>query len=545
MLIIEVAFHAGKYHATPWDRQVNEGAVEWPPSPWRILRALISTWYHKMQGEIDEETIYHIILKLSSLPSFFLPSATLGHTRHYMPLFSGKTTKVFDTFVAVEENKELLIIWHDIDLNDSEKAAIKILLSRTEYLGRAESWIEAKLIDDLDLKEIKQNSYPLREGQSLPEGFESVRTLACMPPEDYLEWRKTTLSSHKERRLAELKVIARKNEKSVEKVKLGKKDIESIEKNLPENLYHALHTDTGDLKNAGWSQPPGSIWVTYIRPRDAFNVMPRARSAIRTKNDQIPTVARFALASQVMPRLTDAVSLAERIHIALVSRSVGISVFTGCDESGKPLDGHRHSFILSESNLGLGKGRRGEITHITVYAPMGFDRDARRSLDNLASVWGHGGHDIQLILLGVGQPEDFAGLDESRGESPMLAKSDRWISRTPFVSTRHPKATKTGLPKLDDNGLQIGSAEHELRRLLKLSSFPEPISVVPVTSTDLAGHETRWLKFRRDRNHGNGRRASSGYGYGFRIIFPEPVSGPIALGYGAHFGLGLFVPEQP
>jgi len=544
LLIIEVAFHAGRYHATPWDRQVNEGAVEWPPSPWRILRALISTWYYKMQGEIDEETIDHIILKLSSLPSFILPSATLGHTRHYMPLFSGKTTKVFDTFVAVKENKELLIIWHDIDLNDSEKAALKILLSRTGYLGRAESWIEAKLIDDLDIKEIKQNSYPLREGQSLPEGFESVRILACMPPEDYLEWRKTTLSSHKERRLAELKAIARKKEKSVEKVKLSKKDIESIEKNLPENLYHALHADTGDLKNAGWSQPPGSIWVTYIRPRDAFNVMPRARAARQTKTDQIPTVARFALASQVVPRLTDAISLAERIHIALVSRSGGISVFTGCDESGRPLDGHRHAFILSESNLGLGKGRRGEITHVTVYAPMGFDRDARRSLDNLASVWGHGGHDIQLILLGVGQPEDFAGLDESKGESPLLAKSVSWISRTPFVSTRHPKSTKTGVPKLDENGLQIGSAEHELRRLLEIMGFPDPISVEPVNSTDLAGHETRWLKFRRDRNYGDGRRAAGGYGYGFRIIFSEPVPGPIALGYGAHFGLGLFVPEQ-
>jgi len=176
---------------------------------------------------------------------------------------------------------------------------------------------------------------------------------------------------------------------------------------------------------------------------------------------------------------------------------------------------------------------------------MGFEPQDRQALDGLSRVWGHGGHDIQLILLGVGQPEDFAGLDESRGESPILAKSDRWISRTPFVSTRHPKATKTGVPKLDDNGLQIGSAEHELRRLLKLNSFPDPISVVPVKSTDLAGHETRWLKFRRDRNHGNGRRESSGYGYGFRIIFSEPVSGPIALGYGAHFGLGLFIPEQP
>jgi len=137
-----------------------------------------------------------------------------------------------------------------------------------------------------------------------------------------------------------------------------------------------------------------------------------------------------------------------------------------------------------------------------------------------------------------------AGLDESKGESPLLAKSVSWISRTPFVSTRHPKATKTGVQKLDENGLQIGSAEHELRRLLEIIGFPAPTSVEPVSSTDLAGHETRWLKFRRDRNHGDGRRAAGGYGYGFRIRFPEPVPGPIALGYGAHFGLGLFVPEQ-
>jgi CRISPR-associated endonuclease/helicase Cas3 len=33
------------------------------------------------------------------------------------------------------------------------------------------------------------------------------------------------------------------------------------------------------------------------------------------------------------------------------------------------------------------------------------------------------------------------------------------------------------------------------------------------------------------------------YAKGFRIEFPEIVRGPIAIGYGAHFGLGLFVPE--
>ncbi len=76
-----------------------------------------------------------------------------------------------------------------------------------------------------------------------------------------------------------------------------------------------------------------------------------------------------------------------------------------------------------------------------------------------------------------------------------------------------------------------------------LAGFPSPSSVEAVPSTDLAGHETRWLGFRRQRNQGNGRKVASGMGYGFRIKFPDVVRGPIALGYGAHFGLGLFVPE--
>jgi len=43
MPLIELRFPAGRYHATPWGSHVNEGAVEWPPSPWRLLRALIAT----------------------------------------------------------------------------------------------------------------------------------------------------------------------------------------------------------------------------------------------------------------------------------------------------------------------------------------------------------------------------------------------------------------------------------------------------------------------------------------------------------------------
>jgi CRISPR-associated protein Csb2 len=540
MLAIEMRFPAGKYHATPWNRQVNEGAVEWPPSPWRIQRALISTWYHKLEAEIDENTIRKIIEKLSATPLFSLPQASLGHTRHYMPLYQEATTMVIDTFAVIDSESRLIIFWPQVDLSSEENSALLMLIDRMGYLGRAESWVEARLAED---SSDQVNCIPLQEGAVLPEGFESVQTLAAMTPQEYLRWRETKLEARKSRKLAELHDTAKTNGKSDDTAKLKKKDLEKIEQSLPVDLFSALHADTGDLKKAGWSQPPGSVWVFYTRPRSSFEVAPRAGK--RAYSRKKPTVARFAVASQVLPRLTDAISFAERIHMALVSRSNGSSLFTGCDESGKPLEGHGHAFILCESCLGLGKGMRGEITHVVIHAPRGFQLHDRQALDSLTRVWGHGGHDVQLILLGVGQPEDFAGLDTAKGACPILAKSQSWVSRTPFVSTRHPKATKTGVPKVDGNGLQIGSPEHELRRLLMLAGFPSPSSVEAVPSTDLAGHETRWLSFRRQRNQGNGRKVASGLGYGFRIKFPDVVSGPIAIGYGAHFGLGLFVPESP
>ena len=43
-VIIKLKFPAGRYHATPWGRHVNEGVPEWPPSPWRLLRALVAVW---------------------------------------------------------------------------------------------------------------------------------------------------------------------------------------------------------------------------------------------------------------------------------------------------------------------------------------------------------------------------------------------------------------------------------------------------------------------------------------------------------------------
>ena len=87
MLAIRFAFTAGRYHATQWGRQVNEGVPEWPPSPWRILRGIVATWRRTLR-ELPSERVVPIVEALASEnPKFHLPAASPGHTRHYMPLF--------------------------------------------------------------------------------------------------------------------------------------------------------------------------------------------------------------------------------------------------------------------------------------------------------------------------------------------------------------------------------------------------------------------------------------------------------------------------
>jgi len=253
-----------------------------------------------------------------------------------------------------------------------------------------------------------------------------------------------------------------------------------------------------------------------------------------------PTVARFAVMSQKLPHLTETIILAERVHAALVRLSGGSPVFTGYNEQGKPVEGHGHAHVFCESNLGLG----GEITHITIYASMGFSSEDKQALEDLREIWGGDDPVVRLLLHGLGRREDFGGLDPERSQSPLLAKSRTWVSRTPFLPTRHHKVTRAGVPKVDATGLQIGSPEHDLLRLLELAGLPAPEAVESVPCTSLGGRETPWASFACRRSNGEGRRSAYGIGYGFRIEFAEPVQGPVAVGYASHFGMGGFEGED-
>src|SRR5262245_34507239 len=108
MITIELRFPGGHYHATPFGHHVNEGLVEWPPSPWRLLRALISTGFTRLGwSEVPLAGRMLVEQLAAQLPTYVLPPATIAHSRHYMPLglLDQKTTLVLDAWANVGAGK--------------------------------------------------------------------------------------------------------------------------------------------------------------------------------------------------------------------------------------------------------------------------------------------------------------------------------------------------------------------------------------------------------------------------------------------------------
>ncbi|MDD5189191.1 MAG: hypothetical protein PHF57_13380, partial [Methanoregula sp.] len=84
MLVIELEFLTGRFHMTPWGRHVNEAVTEWPPSPYRFIRALYDVWKRKRPDWSTERIEPLFEMLASSAPEFYLPHATEFSTRSYL-----------------------------------------------------------------------------------------------------------------------------------------------------------------------------------------------------------------------------------------------------------------------------------------------------------------------------------------------------------------------------------------------------------------------------------------------------------------------------
>jgi CRISPR-associated protein Csb2 len=489
MIALGLCFPQG-YHGTTWGDHVNEGRPEWPPSPWRILRALVATWKRKA-SELQEADVLGLLTKLAGeWPEFHLPPATTGHTRHYMP--GGKSrTLVFDTFVVTQPDELVGVVWPNVTLSEAETAVLQTLLARLGYLGRAESWCTASILDRAPFTETRVHA----GSDGMAEDHEPVRVLAAAP-------------------------VASEEE-----------------------LLRYLMVDTGILRDKRLLDPPGSRWVVYARRRDCLDRDPKSAAPPGLAYASRPAVfARYLLDAKPLPSVTQALAvgeLARRSVMALYGRAHDgerSRILSGRDDGGRPLTGHRHAFYLATD-----EDQDGRLEHLTIVAPGGFSEADLNALNSLARLNpGGGGTVLELLLLGTGTAADLPQAGRPVGPARI------WVSVTPFVPSRHPKTYRNGQAKVRENGLQVDGAEDQVRREWGLrreidSSLPELLEVETVSGATAGGRTLRWLEFRRWRSRGGG--SATPHASGFRLTFAGEVVGPVALGYGCHFGLGLFLPE--
>ncbi|HQG48280.1 MAG TPA: type I-U CRISPR-associated protein Csb2 [Sedimentisphaerales bacterium] len=530
MITISFQFLAGRFHATPWGRHVNEGAVEWPPSPWRILRAIIATWKRTLP-DVPEAEVKPILEKLAAPPQFVLPPASTGHTRHYMPWFKkgpDDRTLVFDTFVAVSREAELWICWPDVSLDSIQSKTLGCILANLNTLGRSESWCDATLHDAVEIPEGCEASVrccvPL-DDHNLPPDCEIVRLLCPDPSrafaDDHVVIVKTTGRG--------------KNKQMVE------------QRSTIYDPAWNICMETLQLHRERWSDPPGACWVQYARPRDCFKIEPRSRPS-RPKDQPRIQVARYTLDSTVLPLVTETLPVAETVRRALMgiygrlTESNGIRgrsvVFSGKDEHGQPLAGHSHAYYLPTDEDGDGR-----LDHLTVFAWDGFDDTERLALDRLRELRtgreGEERHPLRVLLLGMGT------LDEYK-PGPLRA-AQVWVSATPYLATRFAKTRGRNRVDLGSPEARTAFLIKDLREQLKVT-LPnvdaEQIQVEPVWDANRVfkvGGRWRTIQFKRYRRKASddGSRRLAG---AFRLTFPTAASGPICLGHSSHFGMGLFLP---
>lgn len=532
-------FPSGRYHATPWGHHVNEGLVEWPPSPWRLLRALLSAGYTALGwvGDLSSPMVSSppgparsLIEKLASVvPHYILPPAFGAHSRHYMPIGRiekrrEKTTLVFDTWAHVGDG-EVAIAW-DCELTPDETVLLGQLAKRLGYLGRAESRVEARVLQAGEALPQGTPCDPCGDDDPRDPGWEQVALIAPLPATDYAAWRAAAVDEA-------LAPYSRPPGEPSSKLKARR---ETAEKPYPLDLIACLQADVTWLRFYGWSQPPGSRRILYWRRSDALEAgapRPRPRATVPEPVEAV----LLAMATEngndhALPSVARTLPQAELLHRALVgtaARQNGHSVvLSGCNEDGSPsTDGHKHAHVIP-----LDLDIDGHLEHVLVWAPMGLDAPAQAAIRAARQSFAKGGiGPLKLSLVATGGLVDLRALPGVHGDrlravlGPLDGAID-WITLTPFVPPRHVKRRGT-------NSL-IGQVTAELRS----RGLPAPLEVT-VVALDESSERYRIRHCVRRRR--NGPPPPLDCGYCLRIRLSAPVQGPVALGYGSHFGLGLFV----
>ncbi len=506
-LVLRQEFVLGRFHATPWRvNSFDDPHGEWPPSPWRLVRAVTARWYQWAReaesppAVADLESLQGALCK--STYAFHIPaSAWKGRPlRQYHPTEFGwrpaekkkggtrcyGTSLVQDNYWCVSPE---VPVWWFIDgklWTPGLVMALEQCLARMTYFGRAEAETRIRLAGTQDV---------------IPEpncGLVESRTADAAPVMVPLE-------------------------------SATRDDIERTTDN-PDAVTRVV--------------PPGARWLYAIRPERPTVGEPRRMPINRIDYHLV----QFAIGWNVAPELRALVRLTSRFRGRVVRELVriksgeaavtwsnasldvreSIADMIGKDANGNPLKGHCHTEFLAWCEGGA------PVRLLVWRSGRPFDAQEHAAVLSAACrdlAWGSAGQvaddwKVRLVPLdrAVPAPPGFDG-----------TQVRRWESMTPYVPPRH---------HLRKGHERSGEAlVTQIRRELEVRGVAAG-GDVDVDVLD----QTSWVAVHTPRREGRAAaRQGDRRGYWVRLTFQAPVHGPIRLGHSSSFGLGLFRPaaRQP
>jgi CRISPR-associated protein Csb2 len=281
----------------------------------------------------------------------------------------------------------------------------------------------------------------------------------------------------------------------------------------PEDVWTALSRPTWDWIGIDGRPPRGARWKMFELP-PVVQAAPMQRVAV--------TTIRWPAQGPHRPPWPEAllVGFALRQTLSMYVERAGYdpSMLVGRDPWGVPLrDGHQHPFCLPED-----ADDDGVVDHVVLFVPGGLEcgvYEVAERLNSLRIGRVHWGLDVPRI-----------GLRASDTGTVLAGPSRMWMSWTPYLHPWHRhRSTRFG-------------AKQQLAKELTERGLPQPTAIEAMPPR--LGARGWWPSHFRRVRPGARWGPPDAYGTAWKITFPYPVDGPIALGAGCHDGLGLFRPAD-
>ena len=556
MFAITIELLAGRYVATAYN---DRDRVEWPPHPARLFSALVATWAEGEPASADGEVEVQALrwLERQPAPTIFASVVSEQERRTVAPMF----VPVNDVSLVSEPSREKLDA-AEVTLRDA--ADDKTRAKAQKDVDK----LRQKLLDDT----AKAIAAPTKSNKGdvaavdallLERRTKQPRTFPSVAPQHPVigfAWNDSTVPDELAPGMARL--LARL-------VRLGHSSTLVHAALAPASAIEALSMTTERYTE---DEAGGTEVIRWVMPGQverlgrAFDLHretePRVLPArfVAYRRGKVPTSTRaprgvlsgdFIVFARVDgPRLpsTAAVGVARQLRRALMAAApqpVAEIISGHAADSSPATKGHIAIIPLVHVT---GSHPDGSIQGIAIALPTSCTAEERsaviKAIGHLERENGGVRGEPAIIPLKLGeagvlelQRIDIGGDGRSTLRRGTWSRPSRtWATATPVALDRHPGDLHD--PDHTKRAAAFAAATASIKAALQTFGLPEPIDVDVVRSCALPGTAKPRTFPRFPANTDRLQRVL----VHVRLVFAEPIAGPVLLGAGRFHGLGLFLP---